>query len=387
MKNRPKIVVVADDFTGAAEIAGIAHLYGLKTKLLTGKYDLIYKETDVLVINTDTRNLPGEAAHAKIEELLVNFREIVVTSILFKKIDSALRGNITDELEVVLQSLGKDKVLLIPANPSKQRIIYCGDYYMDGKPLEETEFSYDPIYPQKTGKVKQMLNQSKVPVFIQPEIIHYSKPGIYIPDIRSTDDIKKVLSETGEQNFLHAGGSDFFKEFLQIRLGVQQLFFKDLDELPFQKLFVVGSRSETTNSTLNVLLRKNFTIHFVNKGNLNTNELFHFVREKLAYIFEETGRVALARPQHAMQYHTEVISKTLADMVKGILTKNSKSVTIFAEGGETASEIANLLHCSVFYVRYANKEGNVQLFCPAKNLTIITKPGSYYWSEEVLNQI
>jgi uncharacterized protein YgbK (DUF1537 family) len=49
------IAVIADDFTGAAELAGISLRYGLKVELCVGKVE--YKNADVLVVSTDSRSL------------------------------------------------------------------------------------------------------------------------------------------------------------------------------------------------------------------------------------------------------------------------------------------------------------------------------------------
>ena len=50
----PEILVIADDFTGAAEIGGIAHLFGLSVSIMKEWSDLARHKEDVIIIDTNT---------------------------------------------------------------------------------------------------------------------------------------------------------------------------------------------------------------------------------------------------------------------------------------------------------------------------------------------
>lgn len=71
---------------------------------------------------------------------------------IYNKTDSVLRGNVTHEVEAVIQALGLDGVLLVPANPSLGRTIEGGRYFVRGRPLHETEFARDPRHQRVCGK-------------------------------------------------------------------------------------------------------------------------------------------------------------------------------------------------------------------------------------------
>src|SRR5579864_2587508 len=105
----PSILVLADDLTGAAEIAAIGVEHGLKTELATAAPSKI--DADLLVIDTDTRPLPGPRAAVRITELL---GQLPRTEMLFKKTDSVLRGQIIPELRAIQNSLQIPAALLIP---------------------------------------------------------------------------------------------------------------------------------------------------------------------------------------------------------------------------------------------------------------------------------
>ena len=137
------IVVIADDLTGAGEIGGIGLEYGLKVELQRK----FYSESDVelLVIDTDTRSFSPQKAGQVIREALLSVEDVSLpVEWIYKKTDSVLRGPVASELEALQEVMRVARVLLVPANPSKGRIVRNGNYLINGKPLSETEFCQRP---------------------------------------------------------------------------------------------------------------------------------------------------------------------------------------------------------------------------------------------------
>ena len=112
-----RITVIADDITGAAEMAGIGYRYGLTTALLT---DILHPLPDVelLVIATDTRSMNQEEAVNEPRRILREWKN-EGSGRLFKKTDSALRGHISAELRAILEETDYRQVALLPQNPSR----------------------------------------------------------------------------------------------------------------------------------------------------------------------------------------------------------------------------------------------------------------------------
>lgn len=149
------IAVIADDITGAAEMAGIAHRLGLRVKLTMRPESA--SDCDVLVIATDTRSMTEEEAAAGSARVAGALGAMPDVDSLFKKTDSALRGHVVAELEAILANTGYRKALYLPANPSKGRTIRDGVYYIGGKPLHETDFSFDPEFPAFSSRLIERL--------------------------------------------------------------------------------------------------------------------------------------------------------------------------------------------------------------------------------------
>ena len=89
----------------------------------------------VLAIDLDTRALPEEAACAKVEHAFSG-RRAREADILFKKIDSTLRGHVAAELRAARAALGPDRPILVaPAFPAQGRTVKDGRVYVNGTPL------------------------------------------------------------------------------------------------------------------------------------------------------------------------------------------------------------------------------------------------------------
>jgi uncharacterized protein YgbK (DUF1537 family) len=94
------IAVIADDLTGAAELAGIGLNFQLRTEI---RYRCRCASTaDLLIIATDTRSLPVAEAKQVIADLPASLMQLN-PRLIFKKIDSVLRGHVLDEVQSQLR--------------------------------------------------------------------------------------------------------------------------------------------------------------------------------------------------------------------------------------------------------------------------------------------
>lgn len=205
------IVVIADDFTGAAELAGIGIRYGMRTEVWMGE-TLVGMETvartetlagaktladpvELLVIATDTRSMRREDA---VEETLRMSRAVLKLrpEWVYKKTDSVLRGHVVSELSALMEVLGMEKTLLAPANPALGRTISGGRYYINGVPIHETSFYNDPEFPVRSPEVREMLGGSL-------------DERIVVGDVEAAGDLYNLARSINE-NTLAAGGGGIF---------------------------------------------------------------------------------------------------------------------------------------------------------------------------------
>src|SRR5687767_4984989 len=108
------LVVLADDFSGAAEIGGIAHRYGLRVEIQLSLD--VNSSADVIVLDTDTRVLSESDAIRKISDIGASMKTLRGSLRLFKKVDSVMRGHLVSEVNALLNAFQFRRVLMLPAN-------------------------------------------------------------------------------------------------------------------------------------------------------------------------------------------------------------------------------------------------------------------------------
>ncbi|MBQ2951681.1 MAG: hypothetical protein IJE12_11695 [Prevotella sp.] len=247
------MLIIADDITGAAEIAGIAWRKGLKVRLMVYQPNMPTTPLsswrgaggEALILATDTRSGTEEEAVKTIEYLFAPstspLQGGVGVGLIFKKTDSVLRGHVAAELQALMRVTGKQKALLIPQNPSKGRIVKDGIYYINGTPLDQTSFAYDPEFPAKTAEAKKLLKRSAgvqecrssdnswASNLSSPNshLSSISSPkgedgrGLLLPDATTLEEIREHVAKA-DNDTLFAGGADMYEAVVDYLLGVQE---------------------------------------------------------------------------------------------------------------------------------------------------------------------
>ena len=204
------IIVVADDFTGAAELAGIALRYGLSLKICgVNEIEATCSNENGCIVNTNSRSLEKKLALAQTKKTIAAIMQYQ-PSLLYKKIDSVLRGYVIDELKVQMELMGKSTALVVPSNPSLGRTIKDGVMYIQGVPVADTDFCNDPEFPITKSKVVAMLNDNSVHV-VEPNSILTA--GILVASVNTAVDIENFAKHVHDTEVL-AGAGDFFTALL-----------------------------------------------------------------------------------------------------------------------------------------------------------------------------
>ena len=117
-----RLLMIADDFTGALDTGVQLAAHGIPTQVVVGQADLSACSSTVLVVDTETRHLPAAKAAKAVEELTRSAVENGVGCI-YKKTDSALRGNIGAELAALLKASGARNLPFLPAFPHDRKSV------------------------------------------------------------------------------------------------------------------------------------------------------------------------------------------------------------------------------------------------------------------------
>ncbi len=144
-----QVLALADDLTGALEVGAKFAGEGVASVVTT---DAAFQCTvPVMVIDTETRHLAPALAAAQVTLVLQQAHRRGVT-LIYKKTDSTLRGNIAAELEALAGFYGV-RVIYAPAYPAMGRIVTDGRLYVNGVLLEHTGFAKDPLNPITDSRV------------------------------------------------------------------------------------------------------------------------------------------------------------------------------------------------------------------------------------------
>lgn len=200
------IAVLADDLSGAAEIAGTALGQGLSAEVQTGA-PFPTAPADVIVCDTDSRLSPlavGRAAERAAALVAARPRW------MYKKIDSVLRGQVLAEIRAVLGVTGHRRALLVPANPGRRRVVRGGRYFIADVPLDRTAFGHDPHHPARTSDVRQLLGADAAgDVHLVARDAPLPREGILVPDAETAADLAHWAAVLDEET-LPVGAVEFF---------------------------------------------------------------------------------------------------------------------------------------------------------------------------------
>lgn len=353
------MIVIADDITGAAEIAGIAFSKGHQVRLVCGGSvccDNVAAQTTVIA--TDTRSISEAEAIAETRRITSAFS--LQPSAFFKKTDSALRGHVVAELEALMQATGYKRAVYMPANPSKGRIIKDGIYFINGKPIHETDFSFDPEFPAKTSVLRERFPDAE-------------RKGIIMPDAGSEEDIRQVIATYGDGKTIFAGAADLFSALLNATHGDRpsdsSLRFSNHGVSPHDSLILCGS---TQSKPLDLGIPIAPMPRDIYDGNddislWDTSE------------YAKAHSLILTMPfTHRTGKEVAVHLRTMmAQKAKELIAQHTPSQLII-EGGATAWASLQALGWTQFRIERQIAPGVVQM--SATNGTLVTlKPGSYPW--------
>ena len=155
------IGVIADDATGATDVAAAVSRAGLRTLLsLTPELGDIPADADAVVIGLKTRSNPVPEAIEQSLAALAALQRAGADRFYFKycsTFDSTDEGNIGPVTEALAARLGVRLVVTTPAAPSHGRTVYRGHLFVGDDLLNETHMRHHPVTPMRDSSVVRLL--------------------------------------------------------------------------------------------------------------------------------------------------------------------------------------------------------------------------------------
>jgi len=159
-RSLPLLGCIADDFTGATDLAGILVLNGMRTKVMLGIQEEEVKYSDAIVIALKSRSIPARYAVESSLAALRWLRDKGCRQFFFKycsTFDSTSSGNIGPVAEALMDELGADFTIACPAFPANGRTIYNGYLFVGDVLLEESNMQFHPLTPMTDSSLVRLL--------------------------------------------------------------------------------------------------------------------------------------------------------------------------------------------------------------------------------------
>ncbi|MBV8456940.1 MAG: four-carbon acid sugar kinase family protein, partial [Acetobacteraceae bacterium] len=152
---------IADDFTGATDLAGMLVKYGMRTVQMIGVPEgAAPPDTDALVVALKSRTTPAQQAIAESLAALRWLQTAGAQQFYFKycsTFDSTPAGNIGPVGEALMEALGTDFTIACPAFPANQRTIYKGYLFVGDLLLSESSMKDHPLTPMRDPSLVRVL--------------------------------------------------------------------------------------------------------------------------------------------------------------------------------------------------------------------------------------
>ena len=414
-----RCLLIADDLTGGADAGAQFAIRGFRTLLLSIKTDIQidlskYDQQDVLVVNTDSRGLKPDKAYALISNVLKNYRETLFP-IIYKKIDSTLRGNIGYEIDAVLEKTNGALCFVAPSYPEQNRTLVGGILIVGGKPLALTEVARNTPSPVQESHVYKILqNQSRNPVGwidlthvastsegLQKVVEGVGRKGnrIIIFDAVSRQDLANV-AEVGfslKRTPLFVGSAGLAEEVAKkIALPKAQSLepFRQKEKF-FKHVFIIGgTASSVTCQQLKRIEQRGIPSYSLNKsiltcgetkGQAKRRDLSKKVASALSQgmvILKTTPEMLQPEDSKDLPIYLKIV-KTLADVALSSLEFSKvdmHKLVLILTGGDTAQSIINAFGNEGIEIEGELLEGIVKGHLVGGNwdgLKIITKAGAF----------
>ena len=151
---------LADDLSGALDAAAAFDYAGRRVRIALSLQAWSGAKTDDVVgVTTETRNAPARFAADVVTKTIAHGRGFGAR-LLFKKIDSTMRGPVAAELAALAAAMPEARLLFTPANPRVGRTVRDGVLRVHGVPVAETEFGQDPVSPVIKSSLRELLGSA-----------------------------------------------------------------------------------------------------------------------------------------------------------------------------------------------------------------------------------
>ncbi|WP_053151946.1 3-oxo-tetronate kinase [Pseudomonas protegens] len=371
---RPLLGCIADDFTGATDLANMLVRGGMRTVQSIGIPSAEVAagmDADAVVIALKSRTTAASEAVAESLAALQWLRDQGCEQIFFKycsTFDSTAAGNIGQVSEALLEALGSDFTLACPAFPENGRTIFRGHLFVQDQLLSESGMQHHPLTPMTDANLVRVLqSQTRLPVgllrydsiaqgveAVRSRIAELRGQGVAlaIADALSDADLYTLGAACADLPLL-TGGSG-------LALGLPENFrragkLRDLDAASLPKVaggevVLAGSASLATNAQVDAWLEAERPAWRIDPlalaaGEAVVEQALAFAREQqdtvLIYATSTPEEVKAVQRQLGAERAGALVEDALGEIARGLRDSGVRRFVV--AGGETSGAVVKAL--------------------------------------------
>jgi uncharacterized protein YgbK (DUF1537 family) len=189
----PFLGVIADDVTGATDVASVLAREGMRTTQAIGvpPAELELPDADAVVVALKSRTAPVAQAVRESVASLRWLRGRGAVRFFFKvcsTFDSTPEGNIGPVADALLDELGAERAIVTPAYPANGRTVYRGHLFVGDVLLSESSMRNHPLTPMTDSNLVRVLQrQTERPVGLlgAPDLTYAIADALTDDDLRA----------------------------------------------------------------------------------------------------------------------------------------------------------------------------------------------------------
>lgn len=351
--SRERCALVADDLTGACDAAVTFKLCGASSIVPLVRSDGPPRY-DVIALSTESRDVDTAAMRQRIRDAALRL-EAFEPTIVFKKIDSTLRGNVGGEIAAAREAFGCQSAVITPAFPRMGRIVRNGFLHVEG------DASWTPIHIARRLSAQGLDRCIHVDCDAVADAIERGDPFISVETL-CDGDLHALAAATARfgRRLLYAGSAGLAAAVAEVRFGVR---VPGATSKPgsLSSIFCIGSDHPITVAQLAAFASERPVEYFA-AGSVRGSSLAACLR------LGHHGIVSLSR------------NETGREELRELLASAGRFAALLLSGGDTAS-----LVCSALEAKSIELEGEIVTGLPwgrlrgglLDGLPVATKSGGF----------
>lgn len=365
---------IADDFTGATDLANTLVQQGMRAVQLIGIPDEKQQigDADAVIIALKSRSTPVEQAIGDSMAALKWLCGQGAQQIFFKycsTFDSTPDGNIGPVADALMSALDTDLSVICPAFPTNHRTIYQGHLFVKDQLLSDSPMKDHPLNPMRDSSLPRLMtSQCGKRVGLVPfetisagveattqafEALRRDGVSYVVADALTDDDLITIGTASADHRLITGGSGvalglpDNFRRLG--RLGEPQASMRP--QIDGRSAVLAGSCSEATRGQIAKALLswpgKKIDVGRIAAGTSVTKEILQWSGEMdkatpiLIYASADPDEVATNQEEFGAAISGEMVERVMGEIALGLVEQGVRRLIV--AGGETSGAVVSAL--------------------------------------------